>query len=163
LSLIRGVSIALAFRAFGVSETCYRYSPKLRAENEEIADLLVGLTEARKTWGFGQCFLHLRNVKGHPWNHKRVYPLAGRRLPAIAVRRIYCKLELNLRIKPRKRLKRDKPDALAVPNAPNVTWSMDFMADRLGDGRAFRLLNVLDDFNREGLGIEVDFSLPAAR
>ena len=35
---------------------------------------------------------------------------------------------------------------------------MDFMADRLGDGRAFRLLNVLDDFNREGLGIEVDFS-----
>ena len=57
----------------------------------------------------------------------------------------------------------DKSDALAVPDAPNVTWSMDFMADRLGDGRAFRLLNVLDDFNREGLGIEVDFSLPAER
>ena len=37
------------------------------------------------------------------------------------------------------------------------------MAYRLGDGRAFRLLNVLDDFNREGLGIEVDFSLPAER
>jgi hypothetical protein len=37
------------------------------------------------------------------------------------------------------------------------------MADRLGDGRAFRLLNVLDDFNREGLRIEVDFSLPAER
>ena len=97
------------------------------------------------------------------WNHKRVY-------------RIYCALELNLRIKPRNRLKRDKPDVLAVPDAPNVTWSMDFMADRLGpsrrmrafacramDGRAFRLLNVLDDFNREGLGIEVDFSLPAER
>jgi putative transposase len=72
-------------------------------------------------------------------------------------------LELKLRIKPRKRLKRDKPDALAVPEAPNVTWSMDFMADRLGDGRQFRLLSVLDDFNREGLGIEVDFSLPAER
>jgi hypothetical protein len=56
--------------------------------------------------------------------HKRVYPLAGRRLRAIAVRRIYCELELNLRIKSRKRLKRDKPDALAVPDAPNVTWSM---------------------------------------
>ena len=40
---------------------------------------------------------------------------------------------------------------------------MDFMADRPGDGRAFRLLNVLDAFNREGLGIEVDFSLPAER
>jgi putative transposase len=104
----RGASIALACRAFGVSETCYRYSPKLRDENDEIADLLTGLTEARKTWGFGLCFLHLRNVKGHQWNHKRVY-------------RIYCELELNLRIKPRKRLKRDKPDALAVPDAPNVT------------------------------------------
>ena len=53
--------------AFGVSETCYRYSPLLSDENEQIADLLVGLTEARKTWGFGLCFLHLRNVKGHPW------------------------------------------------------------------------------------------------
>jgi putative transposase len=60
----RGVSIALACRAFGVSETCYRYSPKLKDENEEIADLLTGLTDARKTWGFGLCFLHLRNVKG---------------------------------------------------------------------------------------------------
>ena len=146
----RRVSIALACRAFGVSETCFRYSPKLRDENEEIADLLVGLTEARKTWGFGLCFLHLRNVQGRLWNHKRVY-------------RIYCELELNLRIKPRKRLKRDKPDALAVPETPNITWSMDFIADRLGDGRQFRLLNVLDDFNREGLGIEVDFSLPAER
>ncbi len=47
----RGASVALACRAFGVSETCYRYGPKLRAENEEIADPLVGLTDARKTWG----------------------------------------------------------------------------------------------------------------
>ena len=53
-------------RTFGVSETCYRYSPLLSDENEEIADLLVGLTEARKTWGFGLYFLHLRNVQGHP-------------------------------------------------------------------------------------------------
>ncbi|MDR6433269.1 transposase InsO family protein [Brucella pseudogrignonensis] len=60
-------------------------------------------------------------------------------------------------------MKRDKPDALAVPEAPNLIWSMDFMADRLEDGREFRLLNVLDDFDREGLGIEVNFSLPAER
>ena len=50
-----------------------------------------------------------------------------------------------------------------MPEQPNITWSMDFMADRLDDTRAFRLLNVLDDFNREGLGIEADFSLPAER
>jgi putative transposase len=108
-------------------------------------------------------------------------PLAGRRLQrnlprGASTANFYCEPELNLRIKPRKRLKRDKPDALAVPGAPNMTWSMDFMADRPAvplmhvnmhcravDGRAFRLLNVLDDFNREALGIEVDFSLPAGR
>jgi len=146
----KGVSIALACRAFGVSETCYRYSPQRDEENERIAELLIGLTKAHKTWGFGLCFLHLRNVKGHVWNHKRVH-------------RIYCELELNLRIKPRRRLKREKPEELAVPEAPNLVWSMDFMADRLADGRQFRLLNVLDDFNREGLGIEVDFPLPAER
>ena len=50
----RGVSIALACRAFGVSETCYLYSLKLKDENEVIADLLVGLTDARRTWGFGR-------------------------------------------------------------------------------------------------------------
>jgi len=50
-----------------------------------------------------------------------------------------------------------------VPDIANHTWSMDFMADQLGDGRSIRTLNVLDDFNREGLSIEVDFSLPAER
>jgi putative transposase len=133
-----------------VSQTCYRYSPKLKPESERIEDLLIGLAKAHKTWGLGLCFLYLRNVKGHLWNHKRVY-------------RIYRELELNLRIKPRKRLVREKPDELTVPEAPNKSWSMDFMADRLGDGRAFRLLNVLDDFNREGLAIDVDFSLPSER
>ena len=64
----------------------------------------------------------------------------------------------------------DFPDArrtaimrLTVPEAPNEVWSMDFMADQLADGRSFRTLNVLDDFNREGLAIEVDFSLPSER
>jgi len=40
---------------------------------------------------------------------------------------------------------------------------MDFMRDQLSDGHSYRLLNVIDDYNREGLGIEVDFSLPAER
>ena len=68
-----------------------------------------------------------------------------------------------MRIRPKKRLKRDRPDTLAVPDAPNHTWSMDFMADQLADRRSIRTLNVLDDSNREGLGIEVDFSLPTER
>lgn len=68
-----------------------------------------------------------------------------------------------MRIKPRKRLKRDKPDALEVPLHPNQVWSMDFMADQLTDCRSFRTLNILDDFNREGLTIEIHFSLPSER
>ena len=68
-----------------------------------------------------------------------------------------------MRIKPRKRLKREKPKPLTVPEYPNRVWSMDFMADQLADGRSFRTLNILDDFNREGLTIEVDFSLPSER
>jgi hypothetical protein len=51
------------------------------------------------------------------------------------VYRIYRELELNLRIKPRKRLKREKPDELVVPEQPNDVWSMDFMANRLGPSR----------------------------
>ena len=52
---------------------------------------------------------------------------------------------------------------MAVPEAPNEVWSMGFMADQLADGRPFRTLNVLDGFNRDGLAIEVDFSLPSER
>ena len=144
------LNIRQACRAFGISETCFRYQPKLSSENAEIADWLVRLTHSQKNWGFGLCLLHLRNVKGFDWNHKRVY-------------RIYRELELNLRIKPKKRLVREKPEPLAVPDGINQTWSMDFMHDSLEDGRTYRLFNVIDDFNREGLGIEVDFSLPTER
>ena len=144
------ISISLACRLFKVSQTCYRYSAKLSDENAFIADWLIKLTHNQRNWGFGLCFLFLRNVKGYKWNHKRVY-------------RIYRELELNLRIKPKKRLIREKPEPLAVPEAINQMWSMDFMHDQLSDGRSYRLFNVIDDFNREGLAIDVDLSLPAER
>jgi putative transposase len=70
---------------------------------------------------------------------------------------------LYLRIKPKKRLMREKSEPLAEPTEINQVWSMDFMHDQLSDGRSIRLFNVIDDFNREGLGIEVDFSLPSER
>jgi len=66
-------------------------------------------------------------------------------------------------IKPKKRLKRNKPEPLAVPESSNECWSMDFMHDRLSDGRSMGLLNIIDDINREALAIEVDFSLAASR
>ncbi len=109
-------SIKLACNAFGISVACYRYPPRLSSENAQIADLLLRLTHNQRNWGFGLCFLYLRNVKGHRWNHKRVY-------------RIYRELELNLRIKPRKRIVREKPEPLIVPAAINQCWSMDFMHD----------------------------------
>lgn len=68
-----------------------------------------------------------------------------------------------MRTKPRTRLQREKPEPLAVQDAPNKIWSMNFMADQLIDGRSLGTLNVLDDFNREGLVIQVAFSLPSER
>ena len=144
------ISIRQACEFFQVSESCYRYKRKLSDENVEIADWLIRLTHNQRSWGFGLCYLFLRNVKGFGWNHKRVY-------------RIYRELELNLRIKPRKRLIREKPDALEIPSMINHCWSMDFMHDQLEDGRTFRLFNVIDDFNCEAIGMEVDFSLPSER
>src|SRR5699024_3971424 len=101
-------SIRHACQTFALSETCYRYQAKSSEENARIADCLIRLTATYRDWGFGLCFLHLRNVKGFGWNHKRVY-------------RIYRELELNLRIKPKKRIVRERPEPLAVPEAINHT------------------------------------------
>ena len=144
------LNIRQSCQAFGISQTCYRYQPKLCDENILIAHWLERLTGRWRNWGFGLCFLYLRNVKGFSWNHKRIY-------------RIYCELELNFRIKSKKRLVREKPEFLKEPESINEVWSMDFMQDQLYDGRSVRLLNVIDDFNREGLAVEADLSLPSER
>ena len=146
----RSICIRVACQAFRISESCYRYERKLDAENEEVATWLIKLTDNNRNWSFGLCYLFLGNLKGFKWNHKRVY-------------RAYKELELNLRIKPRKRLIREKPEALTVPLAINQVWSMDFMYDQLEDGRTFRLFNVIDDYNREAIGMEAVFLSPAER
>ena len=107
----QGVSIRLACDGFRISESCYRYVPKLQAENTQIADWLIRVTENNRNRGFGLSFLYLRNVNGYGWNHKRVY-------------RICKELELNLRIRPKKRMLREKPEILTVPQARNPVWSM---------------------------------------
>ena len=105
------LNVRQACEAFRVSQRCFRYERKLSDDNAQIARLLLGLSQVQRNWGFGLCFLYLRNVKGYGWNHKRVY-------------RIYCELELNLRIKPKKRIKRDVPASLSVLDAANQVWSM---------------------------------------
>lgn len=66
----RGASIRMACEAFRVSQTCYRYVAKADAQNEEISNWLLRLTDNHRNWGFGLCFLYLRNVRGFGWNHK---------------------------------------------------------------------------------------------
>ena len=144
------VSIRLACVAFRIRETGYRYQPKLSDENAEIAAWLIKRTHKESDWGFGFCFDYVRNGVHFGWNHKRVY-------------RIDCELALNLRIQPRRRLKRNQPEPLKEPIRKDPVWSIDLMHDQLADCRTYRLLNVIDDYRREGLAIEAGFSLPSIR
>ena len=150
LNQMLGISIQKACRLMSISQARYRHVETQAEINQKIADKLTELvtTKGQTTWGFRLCYLHLRKVLGWPHNHKRVY-------------RIYCQLNLNLRIKPRQRIQREKPLKLAVPEAINQVWSVDFMHDQLADGRTIRTFNVLDDHNREGLLAEINFSMPA--
>ena len=89
-------------------------------------------------------------MQGLIWNRKRV-------------RRVYNKMGLKLRRKRRKRINRPYKEGLAQPIFPNVTWSMDFMSDGLEDGRKIRTLNIIDDYNRECLAIEIGISICSQR
>jgi putative transposase len=103
------------------------------SDDEELREQLLSLASRKPRWGFQKMFAYLKN-QGRSWNHKRV-------------RRVYRVLGLNLRVKPKK----------------SMCWSLDFMHDSLANGRTIRTLNIIDEFNREGLWIEVDTSIPAAR
>ena len=88
--------------------------------------------------------------EGITWNHKRVS-------------RVYRLLGLHKKKQTRKRIPARLKQPLVVPSAPDHTWSMDFMADRLTNGRRFRVLNIIDDYNREILRIEPYFSITSER
>jgi putative transposase len=125
-----------------------RWAVEEKGLSIRLAREAFGLSDSG--YRFGLCFQYLRNVKGFAWNPKLVY-------------RIYRELELNLRIKPKRRMERVKPEPLSVPETIDEVWSIDFVHDQLNDGRTFRLFTVIDDCNREVLGIEVDFPLPSER
>ena len=131
-----------------LSRTSYQYQNKPKNDSA-LQDALTSIIDKHPSIGFWQSFHRLRN-RGLPWNHKRV-------------RRVYRQMKLNIRRRAKKRLPERVKQPLVIPSGPNQTWSIDFMSDVLTDGRKFRLLNVLDDFNRESLAVEVDTSLPSLR
>lgn len=112
-----------------------------------IESNLKSLSEEFPRYGFKKLYELLRSRIGH-YNHKRVH-------------RIYCMLGLNLKRKPKKRLAPRTKLKLKQPVHKNECWSLDYMCDALKSGQRFRTANVIDDFNRECIGIHVAFSLPA--
>ena len=118
-------------------------------EDRVIEDFLRDCVARRPRRGFSKCFTRSRRM-GYGWNHKRVY-------------RVYKQLGLNLRRRVKHRLPERVKQLLVAPLSPNAGWSMDFMSDRLTNGRQFRTLNLIDEFNREALAIEIDTSMPSAR
>jgi putative transposase len=143
-----GLSERQACRTIQVSRSTYHYQAK-PSTDEPLAQELQQLAHRQPRWGCGKMTDYLRN-QGHSWNHKRI-------------RRVYRAMALHLKRKPKKRLPARTAQTLVVPGQANQTWSLDFMSDSLSNGRTFRTLNVIDDFNREALWIEVDTSLPAER
>ncbi|QLU06790.1 IS3 family transposase [Klebsiella oxytoca] len=142
------MSLRQACRILSLSRTVFRYQPDTQRDEPVIMALTVA-AERYPRYGFKKLFQVLRR-QGKSWNHKRVH-------------RIYCLLKLNFRRKGKQRLPVRNPAPLATPEAMNQSWSIDFMHDALVCGRRFRTFNVVDDFNREALAIEIDLNIPAQR
>jgi putative transposase len=145
-----GLPVQRACQAVGLARgTYYRPLVDWARRDAPVIAALTTLVAAKSRWGFWKCCDRLQ-LDGHPWNHKRLW-------------RVYCQLRLNLPRRTKKRLPGRFRQPLVVVPQPNVVWAVDFMSDTLYGGRRFRALNILDEGVREGLAIEVDTSLPAAR
>jgi len=142
------VSIRQGCQAVGLARSTYRYKPKPK-QDDAVINALNRLVARHPAIGFWQAYHRLR-LAGRPWNHKRVY-------------RIYTRLGLNIRRRAKKRRPTRVKQRLFQPTGPNQVWSLDYIHDSLWNGRTFRMMNVLDDYNRQVLRIEADTCLPARR
>lgn len=130
-----------------MSRSSLHYQSK--KDDSALIDGLEKLSKQYPIEGFWKCYYRMRNG-GEKVNHKRLH-------------RIYKAMNLPLRRKAKKRLPARVKEPLAVPEYFTHTWSMDFMSDALSNNTKFRTLNIVDDFNREVLYIETDYSLKSSR
>jgi len=137
-----------ACRILGHARSSCRYVPR-RTMVQALLDELRQHAVERPRFGYRRLHVLLRR-RGWQVNHKRVY-------------RMYRAEGLAVRRKKRKRLAAGLRVVLPAPTRPNERWSMDFVHDTLATGRKFRTLNIVDDFTREALAIEVDTSLGGLR
>ena len=144
------LSVARGCECMGLARSAYYAAPRERRQcDAEVIEALNTLIAAHPRWGFWKCMARLEML-GHSWNWKRVY-------------RVYKAMGLNQPRRTKRRLPMREPLALWVPQQPNRVWSADCMSDALYCGLRFRTFNVIDDFNREALTIEIDTSLRAGR
>ena len=145
------LSVVHACRVVRLSRAAYYRLPTGRLDRDrpviEALQHLIATDGPR--WGCDKCTDRLRGA-GHPWNPKRI-------------RRVYRALGLTHRRRTKQRVPTRPKQPLHAPAVLNRTWAIDFMHDRLYDGRPFRTFNVLDEGNREVLAIEVSTSLPSRR
>lgn len=128
-------------------KSLYYYKP-IKDDKLVIAKLQK-LAENKPNEGQDKFYWRIRN-EGIIWNYKRV-------------RRVYLKLGMNKRKRAKKRITGREKVPLIIPECANDTWSMDFMHDVLMNGRKFRTLNIIDDFNREALAVDAYFSIGSKR
>jgi putative transposase len=139
--------ISRACRTIGISRSYLNYQSQ--KDDGVLIDKLKKIAGDFPKEGFLKAFNRLRN-KGMTDNKKRVY-------------RVYRSLWLTLRSRTKKRLPARVKHPIIIPRQPHHTWSIDFMSDSLESGRKFRSFNVMDDYNREALYIENDFSIKSSR
>lgn len=137
-----------ACRLASIHRSSVRYRHR-RSDCADVRQRLRALAHSRPRFGYRRLGVLLRR-DGLVVNHKRVY-------------RLYCEEGLALRRRGRKRHASAARTRPSLACQPYQQWSMDFMRDTLASGRSFRTLNIVDEFTRECLAIEVDTSLPGAR
>lgn len=131
-----------------LDRSMYYYEPT--KDDSEVEEKLREYASGKlANRGCPEYFKRIRR-EGLVWNHKRV-------------ERVYKKLGMNKKKRYKRRLPNPVKQALAQPIRLNLTWSIDFMEDRMDNGRKFRVFNIIDDFNREALTMEVEHSFPSPR